>query len=89
MNDFNVSLKSDEIVYTNIASSKDDYSSARMVSKIGKKTFLTVNIEWEGPQIPDLVMEMMMFMRNSGMETSRISVGKEKDYEEFLKTLDK
>lgn len=89
MSDFNVSLKSNEIVYTNITSSKDNYSSARMVSKIGEKTFLTINIDWEDQQIPDLVMEMMMFMRNSGMETSRISAGKEKDYEEFLKILDK
>jgi len=85
VNDFNVSIKPEEVMYTSINTSKDGYNSARMVMKAGDKAYMSVSYEWEGGGIPDFVLEMMAFMKGSGMETSGVWTGKEKDYEEFSK----
>lgn len=90
INDFAVSIKSEDVVYTNFNTNKNGYNSARIVANApGEKSFLSVSIEWEGNQVPDFVMEMMMFVKNSGTATAGIWAGKEKDYEEYSKTLDK
>ncbi len=83
--DFNVSIKPADVVYTSINTSRDGYNSARMVMKVADKAYLSVGMEWEDSTIPDFVLEMMTFMKNSGMETSGVWEGKEKDYEEFSK----
>jgi len=85
INDFNVSIKPEEVMYTSINTNKDGYNSARMVMKSGDKAYMSVSYEWEGSGIPDFVLEMMAFMKGSGMETSGVWEGKEKDYEEFSK----
>lgn len=82
---FNVSINQADVVYTSINTSKDGYNSARMVMKAGDKAYLSVGLEWEGGGIPDFVLEMMAFMKNSGMETSGVWEGKEEDYKEFSK----
>ena len=88
-NDFSVSIKSDTVVYTNFSTSKDGYNSARIVAKSGEKAYLSVSMEWEDSIIPDFVFDMMTFVKNSGMENSGICEGKEKDYAEFSKIVDK
>lgn len=85
INDFNVNIKPSDVVYTSINTSKDGYNSARMVMKAGEKAYLSVGLEWEGNGIPDFVLEMMAFMKNSGMETSGVWKDKEEDYKEFSK----
>jgi hypothetical protein len=90
ISDFAVSIKSEDVVYTNFNTSKNGYNSARIVANVpGEKSFLSVGIEWEGNKVPDFVMEMMMFVKNSGTATAGVWAGKEKDYEEYSKTLDK
>jgi len=44
---------------------------------------MSVSYEWEGNGIPDFVLEMMAFMKGSGVETSGIWEGREEDYKEF------
>jgi len=85
MNNFNVSIKPEEVMYTSINTSKDGYNSARMVMKAGDKAYMSVGFEWEGNTIPDFVLDMMLFMKGNNKETSGVWEGKEQDYEEFSK----
>jgi len=83
--DFNVSVMPDEVMYTNISTSKDGYNSARMVIKKGDKEYMSISYEWEGGTIPSFAMDLMGFMKNSGQETSGVWEGQEEAYEEFSK----
>ena len=85
MKDFNVSVMPDEVMYTNISTSKDGYNSARMVIKKGEKEYMSISYEWEGANIPSFAMDLMGFMKNSGQETSGVWEGQEEAYEEFSK----
>jgi hypothetical protein len=83
MKDFSVSIKPDEVMYTNISTSKDGYNSARMVVKRGDSEYMSISYEWEGTKIPGFAMDLMGFMKNNNVETSGIWEGKEDAYEEF------
>jgi len=82
---FNISINPSDVVYTGISKSRDGYSSARMVVKSGDKEYLSINLEWEGDGVPGFAMNLMAFMKNSGMEQSGVWTGKEEAYEEFSK----
>jgi len=83
MKDFNVSVTPDEVMYTNISTSKDGYNSARMVIKKGDKEYMSISYEWEGDSIPGFAMDLMGFMKRNSVETSGIWKDQEKAYQEF------
>lgn len=83
MKDFNVSVTPDEVMYTNISTSKDGYNSARMVVKRGDNEYMSISYEWEGSGIPGFAMDLMGFMKQNNMEASGVWEGKEESYEEF------
>ena len=82
---FNISIDPSNVVYTGISRSRDGYSSARMVVKSGEKEYMSISYEWEGAGVPDFAINLMSFMKNSGMEKSGVWAGKEDAYEEFSK----
>lgn len=82
---FNISINPSDVVYTGISKSRDGYSSARMVVKSGDKEYMSISYEWEGAGVPDFAMNLMSFMKGSGMEKSGVWTGKEEAYEEFSK----
>ena len=81
--DFNINVTPDEVMYTNISTSKDGYNSARMVVKRGDNEYMSVSYEWEGNSIPGFAMDLMSFMKNNNMETSGVWEGKEEAYEDY------
>jgi DNA-directed RNA polymerase subunit RPC12/RpoP len=81
--DFSVSVGADSVVFTNISASKDGYSSARMVAKMGDNEYMSISYEWEGSGIPSFAMDLMSFMKNAGVEKSGVWEGKEDAYEEY------
>jgi len=83
IDNFNVSVMPDEVMYTNISTSKDGYNSARMVIKKGDKEYMSISYEWEGGTIPGFAMDLMGFMKNSGQESSGVWEGHEEAYEEL------
>ena len=83
MKDFSVSVKPDEVMYTNISTSKDGYNSARMVIKRGDNEYMSISYEWEGDTIPGFAMDLMGFMKNNNVETSGVWKGKEQAYEKY------
>jgi hypothetical protein len=88
VSNFNVSIKPEEVMYTSINTSKDGYNSARMVMKSGDKAYMSIGFEWEGGGIPDFVLEMMAFMKSSGVETSGVWEGKEAAFSEWAAKTD-
>lgn len=82
---FSISVNPDEVLYTNISTSKDGYNSARMVIRRGEKEYMSVSYEWEGKGIPGFAMDLMSFMKNNSMETSGVWPEREEAYEEFAK----
>jgi DNA-directed RNA polymerase subunit RPC12/RpoP len=90
MKDFSVSVKPDEVMYTNISTSKDGYNSARIVIKKGDSEYMSISYEWEGNSIPGFAMDLMGFMKNNNKETSGVWEGHEEAYEEYsCKTCEK
>lgn len=83
MKDFMVKVDPNKVLYTNISTSKDGYNSARIVVKAEDKEYLSISYEWEGGNIPGFAMDLMEFMKNSGMETSGVWPAQEAAYEEF------
>jgi hypothetical protein len=81
--DFKINVKADEVMYTNISTSKDGYNSARIVVKRGDNEYMSVSYEWEGDKVPGFAMDLMGFMKSGGMEKSGVWKGKEEAYEEF------
>ena len=89
MKDFSVSIKPEEVVFTNISTSKDGYNSARMVVKRGDNEYMSISYEWEGQSIPGFAMDLMGFMKNNNVETSGVWEGQEEAYRAFsCKTCD-
>lgn len=80
---FSVSIKPEDVVYTNISTSKDGYNSARMVVKAGDSEYMSISYEWEGNSIPGFAMDLMGFMKKQGMETSGVWEGQEAAYEAY------
>ena len=85
-NNFNVSIAPEDVLYTNISTSKDGYNSARIVVKKGDSEYLSVSYEWEKSGVPGFALDLMSFMKNNAMETSGVWKGKEEAYEKFSKT---
>jgi hypothetical protein len=81
--DFKIVVKADEVMYTNISTSKDGYNSARIVIKKGDSEYMSISYEWEGDKIPGFAMDLMSFMKSGGMEKSGIWEGQEESYAEF------
>jgi len=82
---FNVSVDPEEVMYTNISTSKDGYNSARMVIKKGDSEYMSISYEWEGSGVPGFAMDLMSFMKTNNVEKSGIWKGKEEVYKKFLK----
>ena len=82
--DFTLKIKAEDVMYTNISTSKDGYNSARMVVKRGDKEYLSVSTEWEGDTIPSFALDLMGFMKANKVEVSGIWEGKEEAYTEFV-----
>ena len=81
----NFVISPEDVVYTNISKSSD-YNSARVTTKLGDKTYMSVSIEWaDGEATPDVVMDLMDVMLKGGKEKAGVWEGKEKDYEEVKK----
>lgn len=77
----NIKVAPDEIVHTSITKSKD-YSSARLVSKIGEKAYMSISVEWEGDAIPAFAMDLMGTLQASKIEPN--TVVDEKAYVEYM-----
>jgi len=84
---FTVSIAPEDVLYTNISTSKDGYNSARMVVKKGDSEYMSVSYEWEGKKIPGFAMDLMGFMKNNAMETSGVWRDKREEYAKYLDSL--
>lgn len=82
--DFNIKVKAEDVMYTNISTSKDGYNSARLVVKQADDQYLSISCEWEGNTIPSFALDLMGFMKANKSEVSGILPGKEDDYKEFI-----
>jgi hypothetical protein len=82
---FNISIDPSQVVYTSISKSRDGYSSARMVVKTSDKEYMSINYEWEGAGVPSFAVDLMGFMKGSGMEKSGVWKNQEAAYEEYSK----
>ena len=80
MKDFSVSVKPDEVMYTNISTSKDGYNSARMVVKKGDNEYMSISYEWEGNSVPGFAMDLMGFMKNNNQEKSGVWQDRDEEY---------
>jgi hypothetical protein len=78
-----INIKPEDVVYTSIQRSKDNYNSARMVVKVGEKAYLNVGVEWEGDAIPALAMDMMGTLTANEIAPNTIVAGREADYAEY------
>jgi len=78
-----ISIKPEDVVFTSIQKSKDNYNSARMVVKVGDKAYMSVGVEWEGETIPAMAMDMMGTLTAGEITPNTIVAGREADYEEY------
>lgn len=89
INNFVVSVKPEDVVYTNIGTSKDGYNSARIVVKAGEKEYMSISYEWEGSGIPDFAMDLIDFMKNNKKETSGVWENKEAEFATYNTTFNR
>ena len=80
---FDVSVNAEDVMYTNISTSKNGYNSATMAIKTGDNEYMSISYEWQGGGIPGFAMDLMGFMKKQGMESSGVWEGKEDAYTEF------
>jgi hypothetical protein len=80
---FDLSVKAEDVMYTNISTSKNGYNSATMAIKKGENEYMSISYEWSGDTIPGFAMDLMGFMKNQGKESSGIWEGKEEAYAEY------
>jgi len=78
-----IKISPDDVVFTSIQKSKDNYNSARMVVKVGDKAYMNVGVEWEGDTIPAMAMDMMGTLTAAEITPNEVVVGKEADYDEY------
>ena len=83
-NDFTISIMPEEVMYTDISTSKNGYNQASIVFKKGEKEYMRVSCEWEGDMIPAFAMDLMSFMKNNNKEKSGVWEGMEEAYTKFL-----
>ena len=63
-----INVSPEDIVYSSITRSKDNYNSARVVTKVGEKAYLNISCEWEGDTIPSFAMDLMGTLKASKIE---------------------
>jgi len=63
-----INIAPDDIIYSSITRSKDNYNSARVVTKVGEKAYLNISCEWEGDTIPSFAMDLMGTLKASKIE---------------------
>jgi len=80
----NISIKPDEIVFSSITRSRDNYNSARLVTKVGDKAYMSISVEWEGDSVPSFAMDLMGTLQANEMKAGKVVDGKEEEYGEFL-----
>jgi hypothetical protein len=80
---FDLSVKAEDVMYTNISTSKNGYNSATMAIKKGENEYMSISYEWSGDTIPGFAMDLMGFMKNQGQESSGVWEGKEEAYEAY------
>lgn len=78
-----IKISPEDVVFTSIQKSKDNYNSARMVVKVGDKAYMNVGVEWEGETIPAMAMDMMGTLTASEIEPNTVIAGREDDYDEY------
>lgn len=54
----NFSVDSKEVERVSISKSKKGFNYASVTSKVGDGVYVNLSIEWEGEDLPDLVMDM-------------------------------
>lgn len=79
-----ISIKSDDIIYTSITKSRDNYNSARLVTKVGEKAYMSISVEWEGDAVPSFAMDLMGTLQANEMKAGKVVEGREEEYGEFL-----
>ena len=79
-----VTVKSDDIIYTSITKSRDNYNSARLVTKVGEKAYMNISVEWEGDTIPSFAMDLMVTLQASAGVVGKVVEGREEEYAEYL-----
>lgn len=80
---FDVSIKPEDVMYTNISTSKNGYNSATIAVKKGDSEYMSISYEWQGSEIPGFAMDLMGFMKRQGIETSGVWEGKEEEHAAF------
>lgn len=79
-----ISIKPDDIVFSSITRSRDNYNSARLVTKVGEKAYMSISVEWEGDSVPSFAMDLMGTLQANEMKAGKVVDGKEEEYGEFL-----
>jgi hypothetical protein len=79
-----IAIKPDDIVFSSITRSRDNYNSARLVTKVGEKAYMSISVEWEGDSVPAFAMDLMGTLQANKMTAGRVVDGKEEEYGEFL-----
>lgn len=74
-----IKVAPDEIMYSSISKSRDGYNSARMVSKVSEKVYMTVSVEWESDDtVPSFAMDLMDSLKAHEIKPNEV-VGQYKD----------
>ena len=82
-NAFTIDIMPEEVMYTDISTSKNGYNQAGIVFKKGDKEYMRVSCEWEGDSIPAFVMDLMSFMKSNNKEKSGVWEGMEDAYTSY------
>lgn len=78
-----IKISPDDIVYSSITRSRNDYNNARVVAKLGDKSYLTISCEWEGETVPSFAMDLMGTLTASEIEPNIVVSGREDDFAEY------
>lgn len=81
-----ITIKPDDIIYTSITKSRDNYNSARLVTKVGEKAYMNISVEWEGDTVPSFAMDLMSTLQANAMVVGKVVEGREEEYGEYLNT---
>ena len=84
-----INVNPDDVMFTSVQKSKDNYNSARMVVKVGDKAYMNIGVEWEGDTIPAMAMDMMGTLTAAEIEPNMVVPGKEADYDAYEAAEDK
>lgn len=79
-----IKIAPDEIMHTSISKSKNGYNSARVLSKINDKVYMSVSVEWEGDEpIPGFALDLMETLRASEIKVNVVVEGFESEVSGF------